>query len=96
VIGVMRSAALDLGARGIRVNALAPGPIATDALLGRVAARHAEGGPDQATALEELATETALGRIATAQDVANVAHFLASDASVGMTGSVFPVEAGLA
>ncbi|MHA1190488.1 MAG: SDR family NAD(P)-dependent oxidoreductase [Alphaproteobacteria bacterium] len=96
VIGVMRSAALDLGRLGIRVNALAPGPIATDALLGRVAARHAQGGPDQAAVLEELASETALGRIATAQDVANVAHFLASDASAGMTGSVFPVEAGQA
>ena len=39
VIGIMRAAALDLGAKGIRVNALAPGPIATEALLSRVAAR---------------------------------------------------------
>ncbi len=96
VIGVMRAAALDLGRNGIRVNALAPGPIATDALLARVDSRHAGGGPDQASVLEELAAETALGRIATAQDVANAAHFLVSDASAGMTGSVFPVEAGLA
>ena len=95
VIGVMRAAALDLGSRGIRVNALAPGPIATDALLSRVLARHSEGGPAPDEALAALAGETALGRIATADDVANAAHFLASDGSAGMTGTVLPIEAGL-
>lgn len=95
VIGIVRAAALDLGPRGIRVNALAPGPIATEALVGRVEARHRAGGPDPASALAALAQETALRRLATEQDVANVAHFLASDASAGMTGTVFPVEAGL-
>ena len=95
VIGVMRAAAMDLGPTGVRVNALAPGPIATDALMSRIAARHAQGGPDPETALDALAGETALRRIATQEDVARVAHFLASDASAGMTGTVFPVEAGL-
>jgi len=95
VIGVMRAAALDLGRDGTRVNALAPGAIATKALLGRVFARHAGGGQSPEEALSALSAETALGRMATEQDVANVAHFLASDASAGMTGSVFPVEAGL-
>ncbi|MEL6206755.1 MAG: SDR family oxidoreductase [Pseudomonadota bacterium] len=95
VIGIMRSAALDLGTQGIRVNALAPGPIATDALLSRIEARSASGDTAPDDALRALAEETALGRMATAEDVANVAHFLASDASAGMTGSVFPVEAGL-
>lgn len=96
VIGVMRAAALDLGSRGVRVNALAPGPIATDALIGRIETRHQGGGPSPEAALASLANEAALGRMATAQDVANTAHFLASDASGGMTGAVLPVEAGLA
>jgi NAD(P)-dependent dehydrogenase (short-subunit alcohol dehydrogenase family) len=95
VIGIVRAAALDLGPRGIRVNALAPGAIATEALLGRVEARHQAGGPEPAVALAALAGETALRRLATPEEVANVAHFLASDASAGMTGSVFPIEAGL-
>ena len=95
VIGVMRAAALDLGRDGTRVNALAPGPIATRALLERVVARHAEGGPSVESVLAAMSAETALGRMATEDDVAGVAHFLASDASAGMTGSVFPVEAGL-
>lgn len=94
-IGVARAAALDLGPTGIRVNALAPGPIATEALVGRMAARHATGGPSPDVALAALGRETALGRMATEQDVANAAHFLASDASAGMTGIVLPVEAGL-
>jgi NAD(P)-dependent dehydrogenase (short-subunit alcohol dehydrogenase family) len=95
VIGVVRAAALDLGPRGIRVNALAPGPIATEALKGRVEARHQTGGPSPDEALQALASESALGRLATPGDVANAAHFLASDASGGMTGVVLPVEAGL-
>jgi NAD(P)-dependent dehydrogenase (short-subunit alcohol dehydrogenase family) len=96
VIGIVRAAALDLGPRGIRVNALAPGAIATDALIGRVEARHRAGGPAPEEALKALASEAALRRLATEEDVANVAHFLASDASAGMTGAVFPIEAGLA
>jgi NAD(P)-dependent dehydrogenase (short-subunit alcohol dehydrogenase family) len=95
VIGVMRAAAQDLGPRGIRVNALAPGAIATDALLSRIDTRHAAGGPTREDALAGLAGETLLRRMATAEDVAGVAAFLASDASRGMTGHVFPVEAGL-
>lgn len=95
VVGVVRAAALDLGSRNIRVNALAPGPIATEALIDRVQTRHESGGPSPDDALKALASESALGRLATAKDVANAAHFLASDASGGMTGVVMPVEAGL-
>lgn len=96
VIGVVRAAALDLGPRGIRVNALAPGPIATEALLSRIETRHAAGGPSPEIAMHSLAQDSALGRLATPQDVANAAHFLVSDASAGMTGVVLPVEAGMA
>lgn len=95
VIGVVRAAALDLGPRNVRVNTLAPGPIATEALKGRVEARHQTGGPSPDEALAGLASESALGRLATQEDVANAAHFLASGASGGMTGVVMPVEAGL-
>ncbi len=95
VIGIMRTAALDLGPQGTRVNALAPGPIATDALMDRLAYRHGQGGPAPDAALAGLAAETALRRIATSEQVAEAAHFLASDAAAGITGVVLPVEAGL-
>jgi NAD(P)-dependent dehydrogenase (short-subunit alcohol dehydrogenase family) len=95
VLGIMRAAALDLGRSGIRVNALAPGPIATEALKARVAARHAGGGPAPDDALAQLAGDSALGRIATANDVADAALYLASDLSGAITGTLLPVECGL-
>lgn len=96
VVGITRAAALDMGRDGVRVNALAPGPIATDALTSRVHARHAAGGATPDAAFAALAGETALGRIATEAEVANAALFLASPASSGLTGTILPVECGLA
>jgi len=94
-LGIVRAAALDLGRHGIRVNGLAPGPIATDALLQRIRARAAGGGPGEEQALGALAAETALKRMATEEEVAKTALFLASDLSSGITGRLFPVDAGL-
>lgn len=95
VLGIVRATALDLGRHGIRVNALGPGPIATDALVGRVEARARSGGPDVNDALARFDREAALGRIATEDDVARAALFLASDLSAGVTGQILPVDAGL-
>lgn len=95
VIGIAKAAALDLGPHGIRVNALAPGPIATDALVGRIDDRARAGGPAREEALAALAQQTPLGRIARADEVAAVAVFLASDLASGLTGRVLPVDAGL-
>lgn len=95
VVGIMRAAALDLGAGGVRVNAIAPGPIATEALLSRITSRHQAGGPGPEIALRELAATNALGRLATESEVAETAYWLASGASSGVTGQLFPVEAGM-
>jgi NAD(P)-dependent dehydrogenase (short-subunit alcohol dehydrogenase family) len=95
VLGILRAAALDLGRYRIRVNALAPGPIATEALLQRIATRAAGGGPAVEAALDALATQAPLGRIATEHEVAKAALFLASDLATGVTGKMLPVDAGL-
>ncbi len=94
VLGIVRAAARDLGRHGIRVNGLAPGPIATQALLDRIR-RRAGSGPAEAEALASLAAETALGRLATEREVAKAALFLASDLASGITGELLPVDAGL-
>jgi NAD(P)-dependent dehydrogenase (short-subunit alcohol dehydrogenase family) len=94
-LGIVRAAALDLGRYAIRVNGLAPGPIATDALVARIRNRAAAGGPPEADALRALAAETALARLATAEEVAAAALFLASPLSGGITGRLLPVDAGL-
>jgi NAD(P)-dependent dehydrogenase (short-subunit alcohol dehydrogenase family) len=95
VLGITRSAALDLGKRGVRVNALGPGPIATEALLARMATRERDLGIAVETALEQAAAQTALGRIATVEEVADAALFLASALSSGVTGQLLAVDAGV-
>lgn len=95
VLGIARAAALDLGPRGVRVNAIAPGPVATDALAGRLRRRHEFGAPAPAEALADFASDTALGRLARPEDVAEVALFLSSRRSHAITGQLFPVESGL-
>jgi NAD(P)-dependent dehydrogenase (short-subunit alcohol dehydrogenase family) len=95
VLGLVRTAALDLGSYGIRVNAIGPGPVATDALRGRLAMREREGGLSVEEAMQQAAAGTALGRMVTEGDVAGAALFLASDLSSGITGALVPVDAGV-
>jgi len=93
VLGIVRATARDLGRFGIRVNALCPGPVATEALLARIRRRADEGG---ATVEDTLARygDTALGRMPTVEDVVGAALFLASDLSSGITGQLIAVDAG--
>jgi len=93
VLGIARAAAQDLGRYGIRVNAVAPGPILTDALLERV--RKRAGTVDRMTrAFEAMCDKTAMGRLASADEVAKAVLFLASDLASGITGEMLPVNAG--
>jgi NAD(P)-dependent dehydrogenase (short-subunit alcohol dehydrogenase family) len=96
VLGIVRAAARDLGRFGVRVNGVAPGPIATDALLSRIRLRALSDGPSEEAALAALAADTALGRLATADEVAKAVLFLASDLASGVSGELLPVDAGLA
>ena len=96
VLGVVRSAALDLGRAGVRVNAVGPGPIATAALLGRMETRANSTGASVEQALQAAAAATALGRIATARQVADAILFLTSELSAGISGHLIPVDGGIA
>jgi NAD(P)-dependent dehydrogenase (short-subunit alcohol dehydrogenase family) len=93
VLGIVRAAARDVGRFGIRVNALGPGPVATEALLARIRRRAQEGGVSMEETLGRY-SETPLGRMPTAADVVGAALFLASDLSSGVTGHLIPVDAG--
>ena len=84
IVGATLSAAKELAADNIRVNAVAPGFIATDMI------RHL---PDAVTA-ERLAS-IALGRAGTAEDVAEAIVFLASDKARYITGQVLGVDGGM-
>jgi len=93
-LGIIKSAALDLGRDGIRVNGIAPGPIATKALISRIESRIKESGTSLNNYLEKLAGQTALGRIATEEEVINTVEFLASNLSSGITGQLISVDGG--
>lgn len=96
IAGLVKSAAMDLGKRGIRVNAVAPGAVLTDALHKRVLTRNDNDAGKADTYLKELAiTTTALGRIATIADVVNTVDFLASDKSDAITGQLIHVDGGV-
>jgi len=95
VLGIVRSAAPELGRRGIRVNAIAPGPVATEAMVARMRRREAEHGLPVDEALAAAAAQTALGRIATVEDVAGAALFLAGELSSGISGQLLAVDGGI-
>jgi 3-oxoacyl-[acyl-carrier protein] reductase len=85
VIGFTKSVAKELGSRNIRCNAIAPGFVETDMTSylkeGEQADKYKAGIP--------------LGRFGTAEDIANVTLFLASDLSSYVTGQVISADGGL-
>jgi NAD(P)-dependent dehydrogenase (short-subunit alcohol dehydrogenase family) len=89
VVLLTKAMAIDLGPRGIRVNCLCPGD--TDTPMLRREARQL--GVSEAEFLSQSARRP-LGRIATPEEIARAALFLASDASSYMTGSVLLVDGG--
>ena len=81
----VRQLAYEFGQRGIRVNALSPGPLET------LAARGIHGFLDMKKVHAE---RSPLGRNITHEEVARAALFLCSDLASGVTGVVLPVDAG--
>lgn len=93
-LGIIKAAALDLGQDGIRVNGVAPGPIATKALISRIEKRLADTNGTLDDYLAKIADQTALGRIATEEEVINTIEFLALELSSGITGQLISVDCG--
>jgi 3-oxoacyl-[acyl-carrier protein] reductase len=84
LIGLARSLARELGSRNITANVVTPGFVETD-MTGQLSeARRAE-----------ILGQVPLQRFATADEVAGVITFLASDAAAYLTGAVVPVDGGL-
>ena len=82
--GLTRSAAIDLGSRGIRVNSVHPGGVNTPMTGGDV--------PDEA--FEPFYRRLPVSRLGTPEDVSNMVVFLASDESAYVTGAQFVVDGG--
>ena len=84
LIGLTMSLAKEMGARGIRCNAIAPGFIATD-MTDKL----------NDSVKEAIVSSVSLGRMGNADEIANVALFLASDMSSYITGEVIKVTGGM-
>lgn len=83
---VTRTMATELGPKGIRVNAIAPGTVPTEGVL-------ASGVLDDKF-MAGLVSTIALGRVATPDDIAKVAVFLASDEAGWITGEIITASGG--
>ena len=91
LIGLARSAALELAATRIRVNTVHPGPIDNRMMRG-IEDQLAPGkGEEVRTGFEQ---QVPMGRYGTNQEIANLALFLASDDASYCTGSVFVADGG--
>lgn len=80
-----KAMARELGPDGIRVNAIAPGLVETDLLVGKI----------DDSGKQKVADSTPLGRLAVPRDIANACLFLCSELSSYVTGVVLDVNGGL-
>lgn len=91
VIGLTKSVAADYVARGVRCNAICPGTVDTPSLRGRLAAHD-----DPKAALAAFLSRQAMGRFGTAEEIAALAVYLASDETAFVTGQNFVIDGGMA
>jgi NAD(P)-dependent dehydrogenase (short-subunit alcohol dehydrogenase family) len=87
VLSLSRELAVEFARRGVRVNALCPGPVETPLLMRLFA--------DDPAAYERRRVHLPMGRLATAREIALAALFLASDESTYVNGATFLVDGGL-
>lgn len=84
LVGMARSFARELGSRGITANVVAPGFVETDMTSDLDEKRRSE-----------IAASVPLGRFCSAQEIASVVGFIASEKASYITGALIPVDGGL-
>jgi NAD(P)-dependent dehydrogenase (short-subunit alcohol dehydrogenase family) len=101
LVNLTKALSQEFGPRGIRINAVSPGPVATDLWLGEhgVAETVAKAtGVDADAARETIVAGMggfATGRFTTPEDVASLVAFLASERAANITGSNYVIDGGL-
>jgi NAD(P)-dependent dehydrogenase (short-subunit alcohol dehydrogenase family) len=92
VIGLTKSLSMELGAFGIRVNAICPGPVAGERIERVIASKAQMRGVAPDVVRDELLGHTSLRRLVSADDIANAIVFLASRSGANISGHALPVD----
>jgi 2-keto-3-deoxy-L-fuconate dehydrogenase len=90
VVGLTKAVAADYVTQGIRCNAVCPGTVDTPSLQDRINAY-----ADPTEARKQFIARQPMGRLATAEEIAPVVVFLASDDSTFSTGNLYSVDGGM-
>jgi NAD(P)-dependent dehydrogenase (short-subunit alcohol dehydrogenase family) len=98
LLNVAKALSQELGSRGIRVNSVSPGPVATDLWLGEqgvAATIAAASGVDADTVRNDAIASMPTGRFTTPEEVATLVALLASPLTGNVTGSNYVIDGGL-
>ncbi|WP_416897622.1 MAG: glucose 1-dehydrogenase [Minwuia sp.] len=87
VVGLTKAASMEYGRKGIRINAVCPGPIKTN-MLDTLTGKHPR-------ALEAMSDSTSMKRVGEAKEIAEAACWLLSDRASFVTGIAMPVDGGM-
>jgi NAD(P)-dependent dehydrogenase (short-subunit alcohol dehydrogenase family) len=86
VVGLTKTAAIEVAARGIRVNAVCPGPTLTP--LAEAVIKDTPG------IIDAINSRLPIGRMASPEEIAQAVAWLCSDEAVFVVGGIFPVDGG--
>jgi len=92
VIGFTKTLAMELGAWGIRANAIAPGAVAGERIERVFAGRAQLSGKSLEEVSEEAMAQQSIKGLIDPKDIARLALFLASDAAKSISGQVIPID----
>lgn len=95
VVGLTRCVALEFGRTGVTVNAICPGMVETDMLTANYRRTEGQGDAPLDELIAPVLARVAMGRVLQSREVADLAVFLASGESSGMTGQSLLVDGGM-
>jgi 2-keto-3-deoxy-L-fuconate dehydrogenase len=95
VIGLTKAVAADFMTRGIRCNAICPGTVDSPSLAGRIRAQAKTSGKSEDEVRALFVGRQPMGRLGTADEIAALAVYLASDEAAFTTGSVMLADGGM-
>jgi 2-keto-3-deoxy-L-fuconate dehydrogenase len=95
VIGLTKAVAADFVTRGIRCNAICPGTVDSPSLAQRISAQARASGKSEAEVRDAFVGRQPMGRLGTADEMAALALYLASDEAAFTTGSVMIADGGM-